>query len=411
MRLWIAKTDRERRETAGASARRMRLWIARLFLRSARAISTEVIDDLIASRGEEEYPAARSPFEPTGPPPHWLARVREGAPELLLSPEQGGTPRNSFAEFHPPDLNAGMTFTALSRLNPDAPRAPESERAPATPPPRRFTSTPGDTPAPPHLLHDAEPSPAAKRSFDTSADLRTPSVASKPLPRRDLPLSASTSAPHASSSRRQVQAPPVRLITNERRTQSTPIVNREQTSAAKGAPSREAAESLASRQSTSASTKPLKRWDRAQQLWWVPRKMTSDPVTPGPASATHPSPSLNQKSKEAHRNTPAAGEHEAAAAPSQTPFVGQWKSSVSPPSQRQVTLPRPSNLQRFGSNNSAKAQTSAEARSVLFSLPDDDFNRWPELLEEQSADGDEWSRALAESDHLRVLNREQRGGR
>jgi hypothetical protein len=409
MRLWIAKTDRERREIAGDSARRMRLWIARLFLRSARAISTEVMDDLIASRGEAEYPAAGSPFEPTGPPPHWLARVREGAPELLLSPEQGGTPRNSFAEFHPPDLNAEMTFTALSRLNPDAPRAPESEPAPANPLPRKLTSTPGATPAPSHLLHGPEPSPAAKRSFDISADVRTPSVAPKPLPRRDLPLSASTSAPHASSRRQEVHAPPVRRITNERQTQSTPIVNREQTSGAKGAPSRESAESLASRQSTSASTKPLKRWDRAKQLWWVPRTMTSDPVTPGPASATLPSPSLNQKSKEAHGNKPAAGVHKAAATPSQTSFVDR-KPSVSTPFRPHVTLPGPINLQPFGSNNSAKAQTSAEASSVLFSLPYDDFNRWPELPEEQSADGDVWSRALAESDHLRVLNREQRGG-
>jgi hypothetical protein len=410
MRAWSVKTDRERSETAGDSARRMRLWIARLFLRSAKAISTEVVDDLIASRGEEEYPPARSPFEPPGPPPHWLARVREGAPELLLSPEQGGTPANSFAAFHPPDFNAEMYFTSPPRLNPDASRAPESP-APPAPQPRRFTPTPGDSPT---QLHNAKPSPAAKRSLDTGAYVRSPSVAPiKPLSPGNVPLSAPTNAPHASSRPLEIHAPPVRRVANEMQAPSThpSVVNREQTSAMKGPPSRESAASLASRQSTPANPSPVNLRRRVQQLWWGPRKVTSDPAPPSPASATYPIASFDQRRKEAHGNQPTAGEYEAAVTPSQVPVnIDQWKYSVSPPHQRHVTLSRPANLQSFDSNNAAKAQSSsAEASSVIFTH-DDNFNRWPELLEAQSADGDVWSQALSESDHLNVLNREQRGG-
>jgi hypothetical protein len=401
MRAWLVKTDREQSETAGDSARRMRLWIARLFLRSAKAISTEVIDDLISSRGEEEYPPARSPFEPSGPPPHWLARVREGAPELLLSPEQGGTPANSFAAFRPPDLNAEMYFTSAS---------PESAPAPPAPQPRRFTTTPGDSPT---RLTDAAPNPAAKRSFDIGAYVRSPSVTPiRPLPPGNIPLSAPTNAPHASLSPREIHVPPVRRIANEMQAQSThpPIVNREQTSGPKGLPSRESSAPFASRQSTSANPSPANLRRRVQQLWRGPRKMTSDPAPLSPASATYPIASFNQRRKEAHEHKSTAEEYEAAAIPSRAPLnVDRWKHSVSPPLQRRMAPLRPINIQPFGSNNAAKVQTSTEENSV-FSTPDDDLNRWPELLEEPSADGDAWSRTLAESDHVRVLNREQRGG-
>jgi hypothetical protein len=416
MKPWIVRTNRERGGTAGDSARRIRLWVARLFLRSARAISAEVIDDLIPSRDGDEFSTTdhRSPFEPTGPPPHWLARVREGAPELLLSPEQGGTPPNSFAALHPLDLNAETTRIPASRSNPDAPRAPESASVLPTPQPERFTSTPGHTPAPSHLLHDAEASPASKRSFDTGSYVRSPSVAPlKPVPSTDFPLPAPTTAPHASSSRREVHALPVKPIADEMQPESThpPIVNRKLTTAAKRPPSHRSAESLASRQSTPANAKPVNLWHRVQQLWWGPRKISGDPVAPGSASAGRPVASLNQKSREARGNKATAWEHETGATPSKVPFdVDRWNHSVSLQPQRRMAPLGPINLHSFGSTDAAKAQTSAEASSVFFSEPDDDLYHWPELPEERSANGDEWFRALAESEHLRVLNREQRGG-
>ena len=85
MKPWIVRTDRKGSEGDLTSSRRIRVWLARILLRSAEVLSPEAID-YRPEYGVEAEPALRedvSPFEAGTPPPHWVERVRRGAPELL----------------------------------------------------------------------------------------------------------------------------------------------------------------------------------------------------------------------------------------------------------------------------------------------------------------------------------------
>lgn len=82
MRISNGRTDRQLRDKRWNALRRMRGWLARLLVRAADAISHERVHADVAAPED----VAVDPLE------QWRARVREAAPELLLPPEQGGIP-------------------------------------------------------------------------------------------------------------------------------------------------------------------------------------------------------------------------------------------------------------------------------------------------------------------------------
>lgn len=60
-----------------------------------------------------------------GPPEHWLAKVREGAPELLLSEEEGGPPRVDAGALGPPE-GPSMHPEEVRKSRPLAPNRPSA---------------------------------------------------------------------------------------------------------------------------------------------------------------------------------------------------------------------------------------------------------------------------------------------
>ena len=92
MRMSTASRDGEREAAERVPMGRIRLWVARLLRRSADAICAEEADRVDA-RAMEAQAASVDPatmFGRPAPPEHWLARVRQGAPELLYLPDEGG---------------------------------------------------------------------------------------------------------------------------------------------------------------------------------------------------------------------------------------------------------------------------------------------------------------------------------
>lgn len=75
-------------------ARSLRDWLDDFVSRKSEAEvsrSDEAQETLGSASSSEQSPSGRNLQQP-GPPEHWLQRVREGAPELLLPPEDGGVP-------------------------------------------------------------------------------------------------------------------------------------------------------------------------------------------------------------------------------------------------------------------------------------------------------------------------------
>ena len=87
MRTSNGRIDHQPGDKHRNALRRIRGWVARLLVRAADAISREREEEIAdATRDNAAGEATLDPLE------QWRARVREGAPELLLPPEQGGIP-------------------------------------------------------------------------------------------------------------------------------------------------------------------------------------------------------------------------------------------------------------------------------------------------------------------------------
>jgi hypothetical protein len=83
----------------------------------------------ISGTGEQAAPSSQNLFGPAGPPEEWLRLVREGAPELLLPVEEGGTPwqglRGEATQSEPKEEWAGIPADDLAS---SIPRSQEAEK-------------------------------------------------------------------------------------------------------------------------------------------------------------------------------------------------------------------------------------------------------------------------------------------
>lgn len=416
MKQWIARTDRERRGTAGDSASRVRLWIAHLFLRSAEAISAEAIEDLIVSRREEVSAAdLGSPIEPAGPPAHWVARVREGAPELLLPPEQGGTSPNGFHLLPPFGLGLQTMGAPASRSVPASGPKParRKDETVSIPEPQAKPATHAPLGPPASTRHSHE--------RETDTDVQPRSFAERGAQRsHDQEIPASTKALHNASKSREDHAFPVTTLADNERSGSTPsALSKRERSDSSQLPVDDRVASdlivdsqvLLGNQTAPPAAREAQRRP-PQQRWWSVRKTGGDPdASQSGAVPVRRFLSMKLPSPEAHREISRAGGVEAASPPPvATLQVAQRPRPVPPLRPRAVPL-RPNPISAWGSSEPAKTRTSTEANSVNVSQPDDDFDRWPELPEELPLDTDISFRAFADSEHWRALNAEQKGGR
>jgi hypothetical protein len=401
MNQWTVRAEQGGDETTGRSIGNVRRWIARLFLRSAQVISAEIVDELIVSRKADESSSidVAPSFRPGGPP-HWLARVREGAPELLLASEQGGTPPSAYAgpNLSVPQLFALPTHVKRTQVKPTYDRVAESspapspasaERAshspyPSAPQPRRPTSP--LAPAASYPRHGAEPPPMTPPSFNkTRARVQPPS----PVAAETAKAHGDRSLPHGSaplrrSGKLEAHLPSAPHFTGEPQTQSThPLVQRV---GFPGAPPHD-------------QTRPQ------NQAWRMPHNPSSlDPV---PFTLASP-----QAKREAPISTQGHGEPTTTAFNSlDGPLSSQSVIHPEPTSERHMAPLRPISLPSFATDYPVKARTTADASSPAAPLWTSAADWWPELPEEQSMDGAASSHALAESDHWRAVSAEQRGGR
>jgi hypothetical protein len=117
--LFARKTRRVHpaRDWTGRVARRVRDWLDRyLEAREAAAREASPVTDggpRAEVRGAEVADRTHPLLMNGGPPAHWLERVKAGAPELLLPPEEGGTPRVAVGQAAMNPLQAGSSATAL----------------------------------------------------------------------------------------------------------------------------------------------------------------------------------------------------------------------------------------------------------------------------------------------------------
>lgn len=83
----------------------------------------------ISGTEEQAAPSSQNLFGPAGPPEEWLRLVREGAPELLLPVEEGGTPwqglRGETTQSEPKEEWAGIPADDLAS---SIPRSQEAEK-------------------------------------------------------------------------------------------------------------------------------------------------------------------------------------------------------------------------------------------------------------------------------------------
>ncbi len=105
MKMSTARTRRLPSDGQPATVGIVRKWIAGLFRRFAEKIAGESAAQAHEPLREEAMPPVEG-----GPPAHWVARVREGAPQLLLTPEEGGTQLQRVAQ---------TSFPSRSSMSPE----------------------------------------------------------------------------------------------------------------------------------------------------------------------------------------------------------------------------------------------------------------------------------------------------
>ena len=149
--------------------RKLRDWLDGYLQEDARSVGDgstareEVPNESFSARhdvGEEFGPASAlgdqaralppEPFRTPGPPEDWLARVREGAPELLMPMEEGGTPRQSASGTAMNGERSQVQWASAERnlrrpsgqTSVESPGAPERRRTPINP---AFAASPQPT--------------------------------------------------------------------------------------------------------------------------------------------------------------------------------------------------------------------------------------------------------------------------
>ena len=118
MKSWSASEIRRRlfkEAKLKTLARKLRDWLNRVLEEDGHAVpaNPSSTSEVRSIENAPDPVSGSSPWEePAGPPEDWLRRVREGAPGLLLTAEEGGMPRLQSREGVRNRVQEEMTFAA-----------------------------------------------------------------------------------------------------------------------------------------------------------------------------------------------------------------------------------------------------------------------------------------------------------
>lgn len=392
MRMSTGRTDRPKSKFKPADLGPLRTWLAAVF----RRLATKIAPDSPSPLLHEPLNNVRS-----GPPDHWLAKVRQGAPDLLIPPQEGGP------EIHQQAPAALPAFPPI----PPMPRQTRREQAAMTATPSHNKPAPQKTPAATSttattrtLAEIAGSSNDSKSTPTTSAlPTLTPALTRQrtdyhstdhyldqhPHPRpTPQPTSKTELSPAPSKTPHHTEAPLQRPSKHAVTTHTTP----ERKSATTPVPP-SPSQSTAKRRDTQTSTnrQPLQAGHQLHPDFAPLNKVPKEaffPETPSikPASFTRQSPAgptsippsiQPPKAGPVHHvhathPTPASSIHYEAILPQLTPLATPHAKSFDP------TFPEFAGL-------------------------------WPELPDQPSADDETWVHLISEQAHLQRLDAEQRG--
>ncbi len=451
MKQWTARTERERQDKKRVSISNLRAWIARVLLRSAAALSAESVRGLVpagteAPRAAEAVAEALVPADdPAGPPAHWLARVRDGAPELLLRPEWGGTRPATFRK--PPAWDQAETAPHASERGkePERQHAVETalSRSALFPAPRQRAED-GETSVPRRWRQDsaaANPSTATERGTgdgkgekkqivravggESPARVERPRQAEKlteapkatssrtapprseytvvPSGERFRPVSSASTPRDASFPKEKFRAG--RAATSDSGPRAVPLQARsdrsgpEPPSAPQGA-RRNEVDGAVSSTGQEPNREPLAEegYARPRTSEWV-GIFANDPQRSGPNARSRFSDSFEDSG---HRRTewPALAVSRSAASLPQSAATA-FSAQPSPGQAETLQPPRVAGvLDPYASSPSSAPSRRTEEDDRWVSLPDE---AWPEE--------DPWLHAMTDADHWGAVSAEQRGGR
>ena len=356
---------------------RIRGWVARLLVRAAGMISRE----------REEETADAPPDDAAGeatldPLEQWRARVREGAPELLLPPEQGGIPPVVYRPPTPGMQSVSVDSDAsVKLLRVRAESAIPTETGAARSSVVRATEERAEAIV--RRNRDVAPAAAevveAKRAMPTQPPMnRREHTGMKDGENRHEHATAGDGRKNSEVARpeplRRVQA-----VEPQTKKQSERIEER-------SALGKKAASVFAEHTLTDRKQRPAVWPQRWADLPRLKREESPEKVAVGTQRVEEAKPSV-----EGGSGWPLLDVRQEPGSPAD---------SVGSSEQR---MPR---HEQWSDVDRVLERTSVEVLQDSVFL---DEARWPELLPESSVEQQSWARALAEQEHWRALDAEQRG--
>jgi hypothetical protein len=363
---------------------------------------------------EPSLPSFESLFEPAGPPEEWLRLVREGAPELLLPEEEGGT---AWRGLRSPAMESEVQeeWSAEAANSVSMPSLPKSEKRrdrPATGP----TSTKTSTESIWRKLQRRAADVIVKHQHGSEKPRR--GIVERVMERSIHPRRTGPGVLSNNRQGREAEPAPQPTVPEQRSSGSRESHSSDSSASIEGPGVRRPRHPA-----PATNVVPLRRSSLTHNApaSLPPRKKESDPLAPGDFKSSRSVPGRvsdeppRARLCEAHLLT----EH----APLERPRMREEKfPTLTSDSRRRASASqgtadaRQSHPEMTADVNGPKL-SPARAPSAPLPLmpargPEADANdRWPELPETHSGPGADWQQFVRRAEHLRALDIEQRGGR